>query len=91
MTAAIEREFVVANELGFHARPAGEFVREASRFEAEVEVSRGDEWVSAQSVLSLLSLAASQGTTLRLRASGPDAERAVATLGALIERQHPPD
>jgi phosphocarrier protein len=91
VTAAIEREFVVANELGFHARPAGEFVRAASRFEAEVEVSRGDEWVSAQSVLSLLSLAASQGTTLRLRASGPDAEQAVAILGALIERQHAPD
>ena len=90
MTAAIEREFVVANELGFHARPAGEFVRTASRFEAEVEVSRGDEWVSAQSVLSLLSLAASQGTRLRLRASGPDAEEAVVILGALIERQHAP-
>ncbi len=85
---SIEREFVVASELGFHARPAGEFVRAASRFEAEVEVSRGEEWVSAQSVLSLLSLAASQGTRLRLRASGPDAEQAVAALGALIERQH---
>jgi phosphotransferase system HPr (HPr) family protein len=91
VTAAIEREFVVANELGFHARPAGEFVRAASRFEAEVEVSRGDEWVSALSVLSLLSLAASQGTKLRLRASGPDAEQAVAILGALIERQNAPD
>jgi phosphocarrier protein len=46
--------------------------------------------VSAQSVLSLLSLAASQGTRLRLRASGPDAEQAVTFLGALIERQHLP-
>jgi phosphotransferase system HPr (HPr) family protein len=84
---AIEREFVVASELGFHARPAGEFVRAASGFEAEVEVSRGDEWVSGQSVLSLLSLAASQGTRLRLRATGRDAEEAVTTLGALIERE----
>ncbi|MEN8159799.1 MAG: HPr family phosphocarrier protein [Myxococcota bacterium] len=84
---AIEREFVVASELGFHARPAGEFVRAASRFAAEVEVSRGDEWVSAQSVLSLLSLAASQGTRLRLRAIGSDAEQAIATLGAMIERE----
>jgi len=39
-------------------------------------------------VLSLLSLAASQGTRLRLRATGPDAERAVEALGALIERTH---
>ena len=86
--AAIEREFVVASELGFHARPAGEFVRVASRFSAEVQVSRGGEWVSGQSVLSLLSLAAGPGTRLRLRAVGPDAEEAVAALGQLIERPH---
>jgi phosphocarrier protein HPr len=84
----VERAFVVASELGFHARPAGEFVRVASRFEAEVHVSRGGEWVSGQSVLSLLSLAAGPGTKLLVRAVGPDAEQAVATLGDLIERPH---
>jgi len=85
---AIEREFVVSNELGFHARPAGEFVRVASRLSSEVEVSRGGEWVSGQSVLSLLSLAAGPGTRLRVRALGPDAAEAVAALGQLIERAH---
>jgi phosphocarrier protein len=85
---AIERAFVVASELGFHARPAGEFVRVASRFAAQVEVSRGGEWVSGQSVLSLLSLAAGPGTKLLVRAVGPDAEQAVSTLGSLIERPH---
>jgi len=85
---AVERAFVVASELGFHARPAGEFVRVASRFACEVQVSRGGEWVSGQSVLSLLSLAAGQGTRLSVRAVGPDAEQAVATLGDLIERPH---
>ena len=82
---AIEREFVVASELGFHARPAGEFVRVASRFTAEVEVSRGGEWVSGQSVLSLLSLAAGRGTKLRVRAVGPDAQAAVEALGRVLE------
>ena len=85
---AVEREFVVSNELGFHARPAGEFVRVASRFQCEVQVSRGGEWVSGQSVLSLLSLAAGPGTRLRVRAEGPDAAEAVTALGQLIERQH---
>ena len=85
---AIEREFVVSNELGFHARPAGEFVRVASRFSSEVQVSRGGEWVSGQSVLSLLSLAAGPGTKLRVRAEGPDAAEAVSVLGQLIERAH---
>ena len=86
--AAVERAFVVASELGFHARPAGEFVRVASRFASEVQVSRGGEWVSGQSVLSLLSLAAGPGTKLLVRAVGPDAEQAVSTLGELIERAH---
>ena len=85
---AIEREFVVSNELGFHARPAGEFVRVASRFSSEVQVSRGGEWVSGQSVLSLLSLAAGPGTKLWVRAEGPDAAEAVSVLGQLIERAH---
>ena len=85
---AVERAFVVASELGFHARPAGEFVRVASRFASEVQVSRGGEWVSGQSVLSLLSLAAGPGTRLLVRPVGPDAEQAVSTLGDLIERPH---
>lgn len=80
-----ERDFVVANELGLHARPAGRFVALAGRFASEVQVARDGEWVSGLSVLSLLSLAAGQGTRLRIRADGPDAEDAVAALGRLIE------
>jgi phosphotransferase system HPr (HPr) family protein len=83
--AAIEREFVVKNELGLHARPAGRFVSMAGRYRAEVSVARGDEWVSGRSVLSLLSLAAGPGTRLRVRAVGEDAEAAVAALGLLLE------
>jgi phosphocarrier protein len=81
----IVREFIVRNELGLHARPAGQFVSLAGRFEAEITVARGEEWVSARSVLSLLSLAAAQGTRLRIRAVGIDAESAVETLGQLLE------
>jgi phosphocarrier protein HPr len=82
----VEREFAVTHELGLHARPAGQFVSLAGRFRAEVWVSRGGEWVSGQSVLSLLSLAAAKGTRLRLRAVGSDAAEAVAALGALLEQ-----
>ena len=83
--ASCEGEFVVANELGLHARPAGRFVALAGRFASEVQVARDSEWVSGLSVLSLLSLAAGQGTRLRIRAVGEDAERAVEELGRLIE------
>ena len=80
-----EREFVVRSELGLHARPAGRFVSTAARFRSEVMVARGEEWVSGRSVLSLLSLAAAQGTRLRIRAVGEDAALAVEALGQLLE------
>jgi phosphocarrier protein HPr len=82
----VEREFTVRAELGLHARPAGRFVTLSGRFDAEIWVSRdGDEeWVSGNSVLSILSLAAAQGTVLRIRAEGPEAEAAVEALGALL-------
>jgi len=85
---AVEREFVVASALGLHARPAGRFVSIAGRFRSDVQVTRGDEWVSGRSVLSLLSLAAGPGTKLRVRAVGDDATAAIEALGRLIESPH---
>ena len=82
----VERAFTVRSELGLHARPASQFVVLASRFQSEISVGNGDEWVDGRSVLSLLSLSASRGTQLRIRATGEDAERAVSALGALLER-----
>ncbi len=85
-TAAAEGTFGVAQELGFHLRPAGRFVRLAAQFEAEIEVAlRDEEWVSGQSLLALASLGASKGARLRIRARGPDAAEAVQALGQLVE------
>jgi phosphocarrier protein HPr len=81
----VEKEFTVNSELGLHARPAGKFVTLAGRFESEISVGRGDEWVNGCSVLSILSLAAGRGTALRVRARGADAEQAVRELGELLE------
>ena len=61
MSESIEQTFTIRNELGLHARPAGEFVARAGTFDSEISVSRGSEWVDGRSVLSLLSLAASSG------------------------------
>jgi len=86
VSEAIERSFTIRSELGLHARPAGDFVALAGRFESEISVGNGTEWVDGCSVLSLLSLAASRGTKLWIRAQGRDAAEAVAALGALLER-----
>ena len=82
---AVEREFTVRGELGLHARPAGRFVSLAGKFDCEIQVARGDDWVSGRSVLSILSLAAGPGTVLRIRAVGVDAATAVSSLGNLLE------
>jgi len=89
---ACEHLFTVKRELGLHARPAGRFVGLAARFPCEIQVARegSDEWVSGRSVLSLLSLGATRGTRLRVRATGAEAEEAVAALGALIEEPEEP-
>ncbi len=81
----VEREFTVQSELGLHARPAGRLASLAGRFDSEITLGRGDEWVSGSSVLSILCLAATRGTALRVRAIGRDAEQAVTELGVLIE------
>ncbi len=86
--SALERSFVVARELGLHARPAGEFVKIAGQYASDIQVGNGREWVNGRSVLSILSLAASRGTTLTVRAEGEDAEAALGALGELIERPH---
>jgi phosphocarrier protein len=85
---AFEGEFTVRSELGLHARPAGQFVVLAGRFASEISVGRGEDWVDGRSVLSLLSLAASRGTKLRIRAVGADAQAAVEALGRVLEEAH---
>ena len=87
----VEEEFTVRGELGLHARPAGRFVSLAARFKSEISVGRGEEWVNGCSVLSILSLAASHGTALRVRACGEDAADAVSQLGALLELESDAD
>jgi phosphocarrier protein HPr len=89
LSDTVEREFAIRNELGLHARPAGEFVSMAGRFASEILVGRSDEWVDGRSVLSLLSLAAGEGVCLRIRATGPDAAEAVEALGRLLEAPRP--
>lgn len=92
--ANCEGDFTVQRELGLHARPAGRFVSLAARFASDIEVARAgreDEWVSGRSVLSLLSLGATRGTRLRVRATGADAEAAVAALGRILEEVNEPE
>jgi phosphocarrier protein HPr len=86
MTApAVSREVVIQNRLGLHARASAQFVRTAGKFQAEITVELGPQRVNGKSIMGLLLLAAAQGTTLRLRAVGPDGTAALRELAELVE------
>ncbi|PYL09183.1 MAG: HPr family phosphocarrier protein [Verrucomicrobia bacterium] len=80
----IEKEIAIVNRLGLHARPAAMFVRIASRYRSEVWVSKEGEEVNGKSIMGLMMLAAGQGSKLRIRCEGPDADKAMEELEALI-------
>src|SRR6202048_3427118 len=80
----IEKDVPVINRLGLHARPAAMFVRIASRYRAEVWVSKEGEEVNGKSIMGLMMLAAGKGSTLHLRCEGPDADKALGELEELI-------
>lgn len=78
------RQVEIRNALGLHMRPADKFVRLANGFHADVKVyCRGGEF-NGKSILDLTGLGAECGTVLEVEARGPDAERAVEALEALV-------
>jgi phosphocarrier protein HPr len=81
----IERELAIVNRLGLHARPAAMFVRIASRYRAEIWVAKEGEEVNGKSIMGLMMLAAGQGSKLRIRCDGPDADKAMDELEELVK------
>ncbi len=79
------REVRIPNELGLHARPAAQFVKLSSRYECEIHIAKGDLEVNGKSIMGVMMLAAECGSTVRIRAEGPDAAEAVEALAALVE------
>ena len=84
-----ERRVAIANRLGLHARAAASLVRRASHYNCNVQLLREDtgETADGKSILSVLLLAASQGTCLIIKTEGDDEERAANALVELIEQK----
>jgi phosphocarrier protein len=80
----VTREVTIVNPLGLHARAAARFVRLASQYTATVRVARGARELDGKSILGLLLLGAARGSSIVIRAEGPDAEPAVSALAALV-------
>ena len=81
----LSRELLVANASGLHARPAARFAAEAKRFEADLSLEHGGRTANCKSVISVLRLGVSAGSTITVHADGPDAEPALERLAALLD------
>lgn len=81
-----EIQLLIMNSVGLHARPASLFVQEANKFSSDITIYLEDEEADAKSILDLLLLGVSQGSTVTVRAEGEDAEAALVALHALHAR-----
>ena len=80
----VSRDVIIVNQRGLHARASAKFVQLASGFQADISVERDGIRVGGTSIMGLMMLAASPGCSIRITASGPNAEAAVGALEALV-------
>ncbi|MFZ0837630.1 MAG: HPr family phosphocarrier protein [Xanthobacteraceae bacterium] len=80
----VTRVMKIINQKGLHARASAKFVQTVEKFEAEVRVSRSGETVGGTSIMGLMMLAASPGTSITVEASGKDAAAVVEALETLL-------
>ena len=81
---AISRELPIINKRGLHARASAKFVQMVERFNADVWVTRGGETVGGTSIMGLMMLSASPGTTILVSAAGPEARAALDAIAELV-------
>jgi phosphocarrier protein len=82
--APLSRILTITNARGLHARASARFVKTAEAFDADIRVTKDGQTVSATSIMGLMMLAASTGSTIALEASGPQAQEAMDALEALV-------
>jgi phosphocarrier protein len=81
----LERDIEIVNKLGLHARASAKLTQTASRYQAEVWLTRNGRRVNGKSIMGVMMLAASRGTTLHLEVTGADEAEAMTALVELIE------
>ena len=83
----LQKEVTIVNKLGLHARAAAKLVTLASSFSSEIDISRDGQTVNGKSIMGVMMLAASRGTSIVIRASGDDEEEAAASLEDLVQNR----
>jgi phosphocarrier protein len=82
----IEKEITITNRAGLHTRPAAALVKTAARYKSEFFIRKDEFEINGKSIIGVMTLAAEQGSKLKLRFDGPDEEEAAAAIIELFER-----
>ncbi len=83
----IEKEIIVMNKKGLHARPTALFVQLMAKFDAVITVAKGEEKVDGKSIMGLLMLGAQHQAHLKVGVDGNDAEKAMAAIEMFFSKQ----
>lgn len=83
----LSRDVPITNKLGLHARAAAKLVQLTGRFRSQVQLTKDGQTVDGKSILGILLLAATKGSTLRIEANGADEQEAMLAIVALIENK----
>ncbi|HEY9279019.1 MAG TPA: HPr family phosphocarrier protein [Eoetvoesiella sp.] len=78
-------DIVISNKLGLHARAAAKLTQLAGRFACDIFIARGAQRVNAKSIMGVMMLAAGLGVTVKVDASGADADQALGEIQALFD------
>jgi len=80
----LQKEITIINKLGLHARAAAKFVTLASQFESDIQVLRNNNEVNGKSIMGVMMLAASKGSSITLEINGVDEKKALSELECMI-------
>lgn len=80
-----EIKYVITDELGVHARPAGQLVKKAGAFSCAVQIGRPEKMVDAKRIMGVMGLAVKQGEELVMTFDGPDEEAAAEEILAFLK------
>lgn len=80
-----EFRYTITDAQGIHARPAGEFIKQASGFQSMIKICKDEKEVDAKRILGVMGLGVKQGEEIVIRAEGADEEEAILALGKFLQ------
>lgn len=79
-----EMKYVITDELGIHARPAGLLAKEAKGFQSTIKLTKGDRSVDAKGIMGVMSLGGKKGDEITVRVDGEDEDAAIAAMESFL-------